>query len=282
MKKIHFFKGIIFLGSLFSMLLSGELNAATSSCSISYEDMGSGKPLVLIHAFPTDQRLFKPQQEKLKKHFRVITLDLWGFGQSAKTDGQAIAMTNYADEVKQLLDKLRIKKAIIGGESMGGYIALAFLQKYPNNINRLILSNTQSIADSPEAKIKREKTALDVLQRGTKSLIDGFTPKAISPNASKETKQLLKNILTAQKPEGVASALRGMSLREDTSDTLANTSLPVLIITSDHDELVPAIQSEHMHTLAKNSKLVVIKGAEHLSNLDKPAEWNQAVIEMFH
>lgn len=124
---------------------------------ISYNDIGEGKPLILIHAFPTDQRLWQPQQEELKEHFRVITLDLLGFGESSSVDGKAISMAEYADEVKQLLDYLKIDKAIIGGESMGGYIALAFLEKYPNQTLGLVLSNTQAVADSPETKNTRRK-----------------------------------------------------------------------------------------------------------------------------
>lgn len=138
-------------------------------------------------------------------------------------------MTEYADEVKQLLDQLHIQKAIIGGESMGGYIALAFLQKYPASVS-------------------------------------GF----------------LQNILEAQPATAVASALRGMARREDTSDVLAATQLPVLIITGDQDAVILPQQSQNMHHLTKNSKLVTITHAAHLSSVEQPVVWNQAVIDMFY
>lgn len=249
---------------------------------ISYSDVGEGKPLVLIHAFPTDQRLWAPQQQGLKKHFRVITLDLWGFGKSSSVDGQAITMTDYADEVKQLMDQLHLKQAIIGGESMGGYIALAFLEKYPDKIAGLILSNTQSIADNPEAKARREATAVDILEHGTRNLISGFMPKALSPQVPEQIKIYLQDILEAQLASAMASALRGMALRDDRSALLTHTSLPVLIITGDQDILISPQQSQNMHALAKNSKLVVIESTGHLSNLEQPAQWNQAVIDIFY
>lgn len=248
---------------------------------ISYTEVGQGQPLVLIHAFPTDQQLWTSQQEGLKQHFRVITLDLWGFGHSDATDGQAVTMAGYADEIKQLLDQLHIKKAIIGGESMGGYVALAFLQKYPGVINGLVLSDTQSIADSPEMKAKREATAIDVLKHGTAQLIDGFMPKALSPTASEDKIKYLKNILATQTPTAIASALRGMALRDDTSNILANTTLPILIMTGDQDALISPQQSQNMHALAQNSKLITISSAGHLSNLEQPEQWNKAVINMF-
>lgn len=268
--------------SYFSMTFSNAgVTHITKNKYISYTEVGQGEPLVLIHAFPTDQQLWLPQQEGLKQHFRVITLDLWGFGHSNVTDGQAVTMTEYADEVKQLLNQLHIKKAIIGGESMGGYVALAFLQKYPNEVNGLVLSDTQSIADSSEMKTKREATAIDVLDHGTASLIDGFMPKALSPTAPEQLKETLRNILATQTSTAIASALRGMALREDTSQIIANSPLPMLIIKGDKDTLISPQQSQNMHALAKNSKLVIIPNSGHLSSLEQSNAWNLAVINRF-
>lgn len=248
---------------------------------ISYTDDGSGKPIILIHAFPADQNLWHPQREGLKSHFRVITLDLLGFGKSASVDGNAITMTEYADEVRQLLDQLHIDKAVVGGESMGGYIALAFLEKYPERVSGLILSDTQSISDSDEAKAKREASAVDVLTNGTAGLIKNFIPKALSPAASDTTRAYLKSIFDAQSPFAVASGLRGMALRKDLSQVLAESNFPTLIITGTEDVVISPAQSEVMHRLSQNSKLVKIANAGHLTSLEKSDEWNQAVIEYF-
>ena len=249
---------------------------------IAYTDHGKGKPIVLIHAFPTDQRLWMPQEEVLRSFFRVITLDLWGFGQSSPTHGQAMDMNQYADEVKQLLDDLNLHKAVIGGESMGGYIALAFLKKYPDRVSGLILSDTQAIADTDAMKEKREQLAQMVLEQGPTQLVNDFVKHALWKDDDLiEERQFLKDIVESQTAHAIASALRGMALREDTESVLEATSLPILILTGDKDVIVSPQQSENMHQLAKNSKLVVIKDAGHLSNLDQPERWNQAVIDMF-
>jgi len=250
--------------------------------TISFTDIGTGQPIIFIHAFPTSQNLWKPQQDGLNKYFRIVTLDLWGFGQSDTTDGSSVTMSDYADEVKQLLDQLHIQKAIIAGESMGGYIALAFLEKYPTQVTGLILSDSQSIADTNEIKAKREKTAIDVLENGTSNLINGFMIKALTMEAPEATKHFLLDILKTQKPTGIASALRGMAMRHDTSHLLAESLLPILILTGDKDTLIAPEQSHNMNVLAKNSKLVVITHAAHLSNLEQPEQWNQAVIDMFY
>lgn len=267
---------------LFQVVFAVSSFRSPANSLIAYTDVGAGEPLVLIHAFPTDERLWEPQRAGLQKNFRVITLDLSGFGKAPPVDGEAVIMTDYADEVKQLLDQLHIKKAIIGGESMGGYVALAILEKYPDVVSGLILSDTQSIADSDEAKAKREATALDVLEHGSAQLISGFMPKALTPQASDQTRQYLQTILESQSSTAIASALRGMEERPDTSNLLSGTSLPVLIITGDQDALISSEQSQNMHQLAKNSKLVIISNAAHLSSLEQPAQWNQAVINMFY
>jgi pimeloyl-ACP methyl ester carboxylesterase len=278
MKKI--LKNMLILCGL-SAFLSAQASVVPQEKTISYSVVGEGKPLVLIHAFPTDQQLWKPQQKALSKHFRVITLDLWGFGGSSSTDGTAISMEKYADEVKQLLDQLHVKKTIIGGESMGGYITLAFLKKYPEHVKGLILADTQSIADTAEAKVKRETSALDVLTNGSQTFLNGFKSKALSTMASLDVKNDLNNIVDHQSPTAIASALRGMALREDTTNVLASTKIPVLILTGDQDVLISPQQSQNMHSIAKNSRLVTLTNSGHLSNLEQPEQWNQAVIDMF-
>lgn len=249
--------------------------------TISYTDVGKGTPLVLIHAFPTDQRLWEPQRNGLKKSFRVITLDLQGFGKSSRTDGSAITMDDYALQVKQLLDHLQISKAIVGGESMGGYVTLAFMNHYPEKVSGLILSDTQSIADTDEAKEKREKNAQDILANGSQTFIDGFMKKVFTENVSAEKRASLENILTTQTANGMASGLRGMALRSDLSGVLENAAVPILIITGDSDAIVAPQQSEKMHKLAKTSQLVIIPNAGHLSSLEQPVAWNAAVVERF-
>lgn len=249
---------------------------------ISYTDAGHGTPLVLIHAFMTDQQLWDPQREALEKNFRVITLDLWGFGNSSKTDGKAVTMADYANEVNQLLVNLKIPRAIIGGESMGGYVALAFLDKYPNKVLGLILADSQSIADTATAKAGRESAVDNLMKNGSGPLIDGFVKNALSSHASEETKSTVRKIASEQSTAGLASGLLGMSLRPDLSSTLAKTTVPVLIITGEADNVISPKQSETMHSLAKNSTLVIIANAGHLTNLENPDKWNQAVINLFY
>ncbi len=260
------------------------LFACGSACAgkLSYSDVGSGRPIILIHPFPTDQSLWQPQRDGLKSHFRVITIDLQGFGKAKPVDGNAVTMTKYAEQVRELMDELHLENAIIGGESMGGYVALTLLSKYPQRVSGLILSNTQSIPDSEAAKARREAIAADVLANGTTAVINDIMAKVLTPSASDETRAYLKAILDAQSSFAMASALRGMALRPDLSQVLVDhPALPVLIITGVDDVVISPSQSDAMHALAKNSKLIKIEKAGHLSSLERPEEWNTAVMEYF-
>lgn len=284
---IRVFTAIFAIFILFSSAHARTFQTADNRF-ISYTDIGHGRPIILIHSFPTDRRIWEPARNEIEdifrdsRIFRIISIDLWGFGQSSSVNGQAITMSDYVDEVSQLLDHLDIKSAIVGGESMGGYIALAFLEKFPKKVEGLILSDTQSIADSPETKAKREATAVDVIEHGTENLINEFISKALSPNVSEKTRMFLKYVLEKQDRMAIASALRGMALRHDTSNILANSSLPILILTGEKDMVISPQQSQNMHALAKNSKLIVIPNAGHLSSLEQPKKWINAVIDMFY
>lgn len=283
---------VIFTAILSILMVFSSAHARTFQTAdnrfISYTDIGHGKPLVLIHAFPTDQRLFELARKELEDIFhdsyifRVISIDLWGFGQSTATNGQAVTMQQYADEVNELLDYLEIKSTLIGGESMGGYVALAFLDKFPEKVQGLILSGTQSIADNEETKAKREAIAKDVIEHGTENFINDFASQALSADAPQKTKLFLKHILEKQDKMALASALRGMALREDTSKLLANTSIPVLILAGEKDAVISTEQSQNMHALAKKSRLVIIPNAGHLVSLEQPYKWIWTVVDMFY
>jgi pimeloyl-ACP methyl ester carboxylesterase len=268
------------LGAFFLSLSTSFALPSLNAKYISYSDVGQGEVLVLLHPFLTDKSLWSPQQA-LRQQFRLLSPDLLGFGHSEGNFGHAVSMEEYADQVAQLLDQLYIKKAIIAGESTGGYVALAFLAKYPDRVKGLVLANTQAIAESSENKKASETLATAILEQGTERLVYDFINDALSADASEETRLRLQNIVMAQPATAIASALGGLSLREDYSSKLAKTEQPLLIISSDKDVLIAPQQSANMHALVKNSKLLIIANAGHLASLEQPAQWNQAIIDMF-
>ena len=249
--------------------------------SIEYDDIGNGVPLLLIHGFPLDRTLWRTQIAGLSQIFRVIAPDLRGFGQSSDTDGEAVTMDQYAADLKSLLDSVNVKRAVIGGLSMGGYIALAFYAQYADRVKGLILANTRAIPDSEEGKQSRLANAQKVGEAGSNFLIETLAPKMLGPAAKPEIEIAVRSMMARQRTPGVMSALRGMAARPDRTTLLRFATVPALIVSGSEDALIPPGDSEAMHALIPNSRLVIIPDAGHLSNLEKADAFNHVVREFY-
>lgn len=239
-------------------------------------------PLLLIHGFPHDRALWRPQVEALRDIARPIAPDLRGFG-DAGTAADTMTMTDFAADLKALLDSMRINKAVVCGLSMGGYVALAFLAKYPDMVQGLVLCNTRPGADSDEARKGRQATAKRALEEGVPAIAKDVFGKMISERTRSTRPDIASNVLTMmerQRPQGVASAARGMAARPDRTPMLPGITVPTLIITGSEDRLIPVSESEAMHAAIPGSELVVVPGAGHLPNLEDAETFNN-VLRLF-
>jgi 3-oxoadipate enol-lactonase len=245
--------------------------------TIAFDDKGEGIPIVLIHAFATDRSMWQPQITQLSKHWRVIAPDLRGFGFSDPTDGTPVSMDRYAEDVAGLLDYLNVSAAVIGGLSLGGYVTLAFAQKYPGRTKALILANTRATADTDSTREARFTLAKNVERFGGRAVVEAYDGKLLGPGADLDSQDFVWNMLANQPSSGILSAIRGMAARPDRQQFLKQVTVPALIISATADVLIPFGESESMHHQIVNSTFVNIPGAGHLSNLDNPAEFNLAV-----
>lgn len=253
---------------------------------MAYEDTGgNGIPLVLIHGFPLDRTLWAAQIRHLADVARVITPDLRGFGESAPSvPGDAVTMDTYADDVRALLDALGVKSAVIAGLSMGGYIAFAFYRKYAARVRGLILANTKAGADSPEGKKGRDDNAALAREKGVAEIAERMLPKMFTPQTiaeQSETANAVRAMMSRQSVEAVVAALIALRDRPDSTPTLAQISVPTLIITGADDNLIPPKESELMREALRvpDARWVSIPGAAHLSNIEQPEAFNRAVRE---
>ncbi len=249
--------------------------------SIEYDDIGNGVPLLLIHGFPLDRTLWRTQIAGLSQIFRVIAPDLRGFGQSSDTDGEAVTMDQYAADLKSLLDSVNVKQAVVGGISMGGYVALAFYAQYADRVKGLLLANTRAIPDSEEGKQSRLTNAQRVGEAGSSFLVETMAPKMLGPSAKPEIEIAVRSMMARQRAPGLMSALRGMAARPDRTTLLRFATVPALVVSGTEDALIPPSDSEAMHGLIPNSRLVIIPDAGHLSNLDKADAFNHVVREFY-
>lgn len=239
-------------------------------------------PLVLLHGFPLDNTLWQAQVNGLKDRAQVIAPDLRGFGSDAREVPSVLGMDIFAQDLKDLLDARGFGRAHLCGLSMGGYIAFAFLERWPERVASLILANTRATADDEAGRKAREETAVNALERGMAVLARGMMPKLLTDRTRAEDPALaarVERMIARQSPEATAAAARGMALRKDRMQELPNIHVPTTIITGDSDVLMPLETSQAMADAIPGSTLVVLPHAAHLSNVEAPDAFNAAITE---
>lgn len=235
---------------------------------IAYDRRGRGTPLVLLHGFPLDHHLWDEVAPLLEDTFDVILPDLRGFGDSSTID-PAQGMDDYASDVTVLLDSLDIQKAAIAGHSMGGYVALAFARLYPERVRGLGLVSSQVVADAPERKEGRYKSAADVERNGIGSVVEAMAPKFTQD----ETLQsYARTAMERQQPAAYIAALKAMAERYDSTRLLPSFDFPVVVIHGDSDSLIPIDRAREVKAALPQAHLVEIEGAGHVPMLEAKEE----------
>lgn len=243
-----------------------------------YEDIGEGPTLLLLHAFPLSGAMWRAQVEALRNRYRLIVPDLRGFGGSEAPPG-LYPMDQLADDVMELLSRLGLERSAVCGLSMGGYISFAIMRRYAERVVALVLADTKAGADTDEGKVRREENARVAESQGPVAIVERMIPGLVAPDAPEELRAELRALITANSPDGIAGALRGMAQRPDSTPDLAAISVPTLIIVGAADGLTPPAEAQAMHAAIAGSRLVEIPGVGHLSNMEDPAGFNTALGE---
>lgn len=230
-------------------------------------------PVVLLHAFPLDRSMWRPVAERLRAAtVPVILVDLPGLGESPLPAGPP-DLTTSAASVVDLLDRHGIRRVVVVGVSMGGYVALALARGWPERLAGLALVDTKAEADGDEARANRERVAAAVEgEAGTDALtpmIDGLlgaTTRATRPDVVDR----VRAGLLAARPAGVAWSQRAMAARPDSSGLLAGIGCPVAVLVGDEDGLTPPAAAQAMAAALPDAVLTVLPRAGHLSPLEAP------------
>ena len=256
-----------------------------NNISLSYNDVGVGDvPIIFLHGFPFDKSSWHSQMDNLKSTNRVIAIDIRGFGQS-KDEKTPLSIDLFVKDLLAFMDKLKIDKAIICGLSMGGYIALNAVNKFPERFAALILSDTQCIADTPEVKENRYKTIEKIKASDANEFNENFIKSVFhsdSINTKTEIVEHLRNTVFANSKEIIIAGLTALAERNETCSILNKISIPTLIICGSDDKLTPIAQSEFMHKNIKNSELKIIDNAGHVSNLEQPETFNKHLTDFLN
>jgi pimeloyl-ACP methyl ester carboxylesterase len=251
--------------------------ASVNGTELHYRDSGASKDVVLLlHAFPLHSGMWSRQIAALEKRHRVVAPDYRGLGKS-NVPPEASTMELLAQDVRALLQHLRIERAGVAGLSMGGYLAFELYRQAPGLFRGLALCDTRAGADSEEGKATREKFAKTAIEKGTTWVADEMVPKLLRPQPDPEVVKEVRTLISQGTPAGVAAAQRGMARRPDSAPTLATIACPTLVIVGEQDGLTPPAESEKMAAAVKGAKLVKVPKAGHLANIENPEPFNAAL-----
>jgi pimeloyl-ACP methyl ester carboxylesterase len=223
------------------------------------------------------------QQRALGSSYRVIAPDLRGHGQSDAPKG-TYTMDEMADDVVELLDHLGAREPVVlGGLSMGGYVALSLVLRYPKRVAGLMLIDTRAAADTAEAAKVREETARQVLREGNgRAIIETMVPRLFCNTTLEKHPQRVEAMLAVMektRAQGIAGALRGMAIRPDRRGDLSRIKVPSLVMVGEHDIISPVGEARELAAAIPGGRLEVIASAGHLAPYENPSAANHAVLK---
>lgn len=255
-----------------------DLTIHVNDINVSYNDLGEGViPVVFLHGFPFDKTMWHEQLDYLKNTHRVIACDIRGFGKS-KDEESHLSMDLFANDLILFIDMLGLDKVIICGLSMGGYVALNAIKRFPSRFEALILCDTQCIADSNEVKTKRYKTIEDIKEYGVTNFNQGFIKNVFHEDTLTNKPELvekLRNVVFSNSQHIISQGLIALAERSETCTVLDEITIPTLIICGREDAVTPLHESKFMNKHIKGSVLHVITTAGHVSNLEEPIKFNK-------
>jgi len=258
------------------------MEATINGIRLAYDDCGSGPAVVLIHGFPLCRRMWRPQVEALTAaDYRVVTPDLRGFGDSEAPDGPC-TMEIFADDVAGLLDYLGIERAIVGGMSMGGYVLLNLLERYPERIGAALFLVTRAAADDEPGRMRRTALAREVAEGRPAAVSGAFADVLFGPETAGTRPELIAKVndwMAAASPAGLAGGLLAMRDRRDYTGILPSFELPALVIGAEQDRAIPAQESRVLAEKLAAAELRLIPEAGHMVNLEQPEAFNRALLE---
>lgn len=240
---------------------------------LAYTRRGKGTPLVLLHGFPLDHHIWDEGAAHLEGTFDLILPDLRGFGGSTTVD-KPYTMDDFASDTASLLDHLGVDKAAIAGHSMGGYVALAFARLHPGRVSGLGLISSQVLADPPDRKEGRYKTAADVAENGIDGVVDAMTTKFTS---DAELQAFARRNMEGQNPAAYIGALKAMAERQDSTPLLASMKYPVVVLHGDGDQLIPVDRAREVRDALPHARYVELKGVGHIPMLEAVNETVEAL-----
>jgi pimeloyl-ACP methyl ester carboxylesterase len=247
---------------------------------IAFDDVGSGLPIVFLHAFPLNRTMWDPQVSALVGECRCIPIDLRGFGESKAAP--PYSMDQYADDAIAVLDALQIGRAVIAGISLGGYIAFAIWRRHRDRVRALVLSDTRATADTID-NVARRRSLIEIAEtQGSVAVANAQIAGLVGKTTRDKRPDIYDSVhrLIAEASEdGIVGGLEAMIARPDSTPTLSTIDVPTLIIVGSEDVVTPPRDARVLHAAIPGSRLEILQQAGHLSNVERPAAFNTVITE---
>jgi len=243
---------------------------------IRYSDEGEGRAIVLLHGFPENLQIWEEFSVELSKHFRVIAIDLPGFGES-ESIGYVHSMELMAQCAHEVMHHLNLRRYILVGHSMGGYAGLAFAELYPDNLRGLVLFHSSSYKDSDEKKADRERS-IEAMKKRPKTYLKVFTANLFANNRNKNLKKL-REIVANTSARALVAATEGMKNRKDREIILQFAQYPVLFIYGKKDKILNLETMLPQTETPADKEILILENAGHMGFYEAKEETLNAIIK---
>lgn len=247
------------------------------------DDRGEGTPLVLLHGFPFAADSWSADVDGLASKMRVIAPSMRGFGGTPASEMESLSIDSMADDVLAILDASRVTEPVVlGGLSMGGYVALAFARRHPRRLRALVLADTRAEPDSEDARANRDRAIARIERGDFAGFVADLLPALLAPLTLSERPEValrVRAMAMRAESSSVIAMLRALRDRPDARPGLASIDVPVQVIVGADDALIPVAASRAMADGmgAGRAAVHVIPRAGHLSNIEEPEAFREVV-----
>lgn len=257
------------------------MKCTVNDIGMAYDDMGVGRAVMLIHGFPLNRRMWQPQLEAVAEAgFRVIAPDLRGFGESdAPADGYS--MDAFADDIIALMDALQIEQAVVGGMSMGGYILMNLLERYPARVTAACFVATRAGADDEVGRERRTAMAAQAEKLGANPIIKIFAELLFATETMHVRPELIALVTSWMRetdPRGLAGGLLAMRDRKDYTPLLSSFGKPSLVLAGAEDRAASSDAAKVLIEGLAGCRSRIIEKAGHMVNMERPEAFNDTLI----
>jgi 3-oxoadipate enol-lactonase len=256
------------------------LLVSADDAELAVEVRGRGPPILFIHGFPFNRSLWRHQLAALSG-WTGIAPDLRGAGASSAPAG-GYSMARYADDLVRVLDALALDRAVVCGQSMGGYIMFELLRRRSDRVRAAVLCHTKAEPDTADAKRGRDEMAALAEREGTAAVADRLLPRLLAPATfagQPEVVATVREMIEATPVPGLVGALRALRERPDSTATLSAIRVPALVVAGGDDQIAPPDGMRTMASAIAGAKFVQVSAAAHLAPLEQPLVTNRLLAD---